>query len=140
MILLRNFDFAIKYFDFKSKTEIEDTSSPRIKGWYKFVNGQITGLLVNNNNLYFLFGKNQFLIEKPHRILLKEKVESECEFILVSGNEVIVRFLFLVPNEIQQTAPFEYIDEDDFKWGNFIAKIINDEERKKTFVMNLMEF
>ncbi len=29
--------------------------------------------------------------------------------------------------------------KDDFKWGDFIAKIVNNRERKRNFVMNLPE-
>jgi hypothetical protein len=30
MILLRNFDFGIKYYDYELKTEISKTSNPRL--------------------------------------------------------------------------------------------------------------
>ncbi|MFC1223737.1 hypothetical protein ACFE6N_08000 [Pedobacter sp. BG31] len=138
-MMLRNFDYAIKYFDYKSKTEIEDISNPLINGWYKFVNGVFSALLVVDNNLYFLFGKEKFLITEYHRVLLKKHSNVESKFSLIDGNGVQVKFLYSVPNTKLNVSPFEYIDQDDFKWGDFIAKIINDGVRKRNFVSNLMD-
>lgn len=138
-MLLRNFDFATKYFDYKSKTELEENSNPPINGWYKFVNGILSALLVTDNNLYFLYGEEKFLIPESHRALLQWKSNVENEFSLINGNDVIVKFSYSLSAPKLNVPPFEYIDDEDFKWGDFIAKIINDRERKKNFVMNLME-
>ena len=139
-MLLRNFDFATKYFDYESKTEFEENSSPKINGWYKFINGLLSALLVTDNNLYFLYGEDKFLITDSCGVLLKEKSKKENEFVLVNGNNELVRFSYSLPDPKLNASPFEYIDEDDFKWEGFIAKIINDKERRqRNFVMNLME-
>lgn len=138
-MMLRNFDYAIMYFDYKSKTEMEMTSNPPINGWYKFINGILSALLVIDNELYFLFGEEKFLITESHRVLLEVESNVENKFSLISGNDVLVKFLYSKPSTKLNVSPFEYIDEDDFKWGNFIAKIINDEARKSNFVANLME-
>jgi predicted PolB exonuclease-like 3'-5' exonuclease len=135
-MLLRNFDFAVKYFDYKSKTELEETSNPKTYGWYKFIDGLLSALLVTDNNLYFLYGEDKILIKESYRVLLKEKSNKESEFSLVNGKNVLVKFLYHLPDPKLNVAPFEYIDEDDFKWGEFIAKIINDKERQRNFVMN----
>lgn len=138
-MILRNFDFAIKYFDYKSKTEIEKTSNPPINGWYKFINGILSALIVIDNNLCFLFGEEKFLITESYRVLLEVKSNVENKFSLINGNDVLVEFLYSKPSTKLNVSPFEYIDENDFKWGDFIAKIINDESRKRNFVTNLME-
>ncbi|MBW3518750.1 hypothetical protein [Flavobacterium sp. NKUCC04_CG] len=138
-MLLRNFDYATKYFDYKSKTELKMTSNPQVNGWYKFIYEVFSALLVIDNNLYFLYGERKFLITEFHRVLLKEKSNTENEFSLMNRNDVLVSFLFPIPDPKLNVLPFEYIDEDDFKWGDFIAKIINDGERKRNFVMNLLE-
>lgn len=138
-MMLRNFDYAIKYFDCKSKTEIETTSNPPIRGWYKFINGILSALLVIDNNLYFLFRDEKFLITEYHRVLLEEQSNVESKFSLINGNDVLVKFLYSKPSTKLNVSPFEYIDEDDYKWGDFIEKIINDKERQRNFVMNLME-
>lgn len=137
MILLRNFDFATKYLDYKSKIEINETSNPKISGWYKFANGLLSALLVLDNNLYFLYGEDRFLIMDSHRVLLKRISMFENECTLINGNDVLVRFLYSLSDSQQNISPFEYIDEEDFKWGEFIAKIINDHKRKRDFVNNL---
>lgn len=138
-MLLRNFDFAAKYFDCKSKSEITNTSNPKISGWYKFITGILSALLITENQLYFLYGEDKFLITDSHRVLLKATKKSENEFNLMNGNEVVVKFLYSVPDSKLNISPFEYIDDEDFKWGDFIANIINDQERKKNFIVNLME-
>ena len=137
-MLLRNFDFATKYFDYKSKIELEESSSQQINGWYKFVNGLLSALLVIDNSLYVLYGEDKFLITDSCKVLLKEKSSIEKEFILVNGNNEFIRFLYSLPDPKLNVSPFEYLDEDDFKWGDFIAKIINDKERQRNFVMNIM--
>lgn len=138
MELLRNFDFAKKYYDCESKVEINETSNVKIFGWYKFINEKLSGLLVTNNNLYFLYGDNKFLITDSHKVSLKKINNEENEFKLVNNDTTEAKFLYFVPNH-KHVSPFEYIDEEDFKWGDFIAKIINDGERKNNFISNLME-
>lgn len=138
-MLLRNFDFAAKYFDYKSKTEFVEGSSPKINGWYKFIDGLLSALLVMDNSLYFLYGEDKFLISNSCEVLLIEKSRMENEFILFDSNIELVRFLYVLPDPKLNVSPFEYIDGDDSKWGDFIAKIINDKERQRNFIMNLME-
>ena len=138
-MLLRNFDFATMYFDHKSKTELEETSNPKINGWYKFINGLLSALIVIDNNLYFLYGEDKKLIKESYRVLLNRSSNTESELSLLDGDNILVKFLYNLPDPILSVSPFEYIDEDDFKWGEFIAKIINDKERQRNFVMNLME-
>lgn len=137
-MLLRNFDFATKYFDYKSKTELEESSSLQINGWYKFINGLFSALLVIDHSLYFLYGEDKFLITDSYRVLLKEKSKLENEFVLVNGNNELVRFLYPLPDPDLFVSPFEYIDEDCLDWGVLVANIINDKERQRNFVMNLM--
>lgn len=138
-MLLRNFDFAIKYFDYKSKTEFEDISNSKINGWYKFVNGLISGLFVIDNNLFFLYGKDKILIIDSHRVLLKKSNKIRSEFNLINDNDVLVKFQLNQLDCDYNISPFEYIDEEDFKWHEFISRIINDSERKKNFITNLMD-
>jgi len=138
-MLLRNFDFAIKYFDYQSKVELEETSNPKINGWYKYINGVLSALLVIDKNLYFLYGEDRFLIVDSNKVLLQEKTKDENNFFLFDGNNELVKFSYSLVDLQINISPFEYIDEDDFKWGSFIEKIINDKERQSNFVMNLME-
>lgn len=138
-MLLRNFDFATRYFDYETKTELEDTSNPRIYGWYRFINGLLSALIVVDFNIYFLHGEKKILINDSYKALLKRINNTESEFRLMDGCEIFVKFIYQLPDSKLNTSPFEYIDEDDFKWGEFIAKIINDKERQRNFVINLME-
>ena len=138
-MLLKNFDFATTYFNYKLKTEFEDTSNLKINGWYKFINGTLTALMAIENNLYFIYGENKIQIKEPYKVLLKRSHSTESEFSLVDGSDVQVKFSYHVPDLKFNVSPFEYLDEDDFIWGEFIAKIINDKERQRNFVANLME-
>ncbi|WP_442589903.1 hypothetical protein ACSBL2_01450 [Pedobacter sp. AW31-3R] len=140
MILLRNFDFATKYFDYESNTEINEISYPKINGWYKFVNGLLTALLVMDENLYFLFGEDKFLIMDSHSMLLKEVSEVEQVCTLMNRNDMLVGFPYLKSDSKLNISPFEYIDDEDIEWEKFMMNIINDRERKKSFVANLNEY
>lgn len=137
-MLLRNFDFATKYFNLESKIELEDTSNPRINGWYKIINGLLSALLVEDNNIYFLYGDKRIRIMESCKVLLKN-INTENELSLVRGSDVLIRFLYHLPDPKLNVSPFEYINESDFNWGEFLAEIINDRERQRNFVMNLME-
>jgi len=138
-MLLRNFDFATKYFDYKSKTELEKSSSLHINGWYKFINGILSSLLVKDNRLYFIYGEDKFLITGSCKVLLKEKSKLENEFVLLNGSNELIRFLYPLPEPELFVSPFEYIDEDCLNWGSLIANIINNKDRQRNFVTNLME-
>lgn len=138
-MLLRNFDCATKYFDYESKTEINVVSNPHICGWYKHINGLLSALLVRDNNLYFLLRESEFLITDVHRAELKKKSNVRNEFTLLKGKDELASFSYTLPDPKLNVSPFEYIDEADFNWGDFIEKIINNSERKKNFIVNLME-
>lgn len=137
MILLRNFDFANKYYNYQSKIEMNDTSFPRIKGWYKLINGIVSGVIVKENDLYFLYGDKEFLIKDSYQAIINHKTVNE--FCLKTEKDIVVKFNYSIPNIDLNISPFEYIDEDDFKWGDFLAKIINDKNRKNNFIENLSE-
>jgi len=66
MILLRNFDFAVKYYDYELKAEINETSNPKINGWYKYINETLSAILVRDNNIYILYGEDEILIKKSY--------------------------------------------------------------------------
>lgn len=138
-MLLRNFDFAKKYFDYKSNTEFEDISNPKINGWYKFVDGQFSALLVIDFNVYFLYGEQKILINESKMLLIKKNSNNKSEAILIDGNEIFIKFLYELPDITLFVSLFEYIDEDDLKWGELIAKIINDRESQKNFITNLIK-
>lgn len=139
MILLRNFDYATKYFDYKSKNEINNISNPKMWGWYKFINGFLSAILILENQLYFVYSDDKFLITDTHKVLLKDTNEVNGEFILMDKNSELVKFLYPLPKEEPAISPFEYIDKEDFKWGNFIRSIVNNLEKRKNFVTNILE-
>lgn len=78
-----------------------------------------------------MYGKEKFLITKSHKVFLKKKSNVLNEFSLVDQNKVLVKFLYSIPDSKLNVSPFKYIDEDNFKWADFLSNIINDEERKK---------
>lgn len=138
-MFLRNFDFATKYYDYKSETEQVMSLDTPINGWYKFINGVLSALMVADNKLYFLYGDDEILITDSHNVFLKKKSNQKNEFVLFDGNKELVRFVYDLPDPKFNVSPFEYIDEEDFKWGDFIGKIVNSKERQRNFVANLME-
>jgi hypothetical protein len=133
MILLRNFDIANQYFDYESKTQIEDDTNPKIRGWYKYIDGLLTALFVEDNNLYFLNNNDKFLINDNHKVSLSGHSQFDKKFSLLDNGEEVVRFLYPLPDPELSVSPFEYIDEEDLMWGEFIEKVINNSERKRNF-------
>lgn len=139
MISLQNFDVAANSYDYEAKVEFNATSSVLISGWYKFVDELLSGVMVIDYKLYFLYGTDKFLITDKHRVELKRISEFESEFALIESNRIWANFTYDLPESYIYPQPFDYIDEDDFLWGEFLQKIINNEERKKNFILNLME-
>jgi hypothetical protein len=139
MKLLGSFDIFKEYYNIDEKRFCFFKTLQKTVGIYKIIENKLTGLLVEDNNLYFLYGEDKFLITDSHKVFLKVISKVENEFNLMNGDEVLVKFPYSLPNSELNVSPFEYIDEDDFNWGEFIAKIINDKKRQENFVTNLME-
>lgn len=138
-MLLRNFDFSKKYFDYRTKNEVEDISDPKIIGWYKYINNDLSALLVIDNNLYFHCEDDLILVTNSHQVILRKIDKDVNEFIFVNGNEILFKYSYTLSDFRFNTSPFEYIDDEDGKWEEFLCRIINDREREKNFVKNLME-
>ncbi len=139
MKLLKNFDVFKEYFNLDTKEFCSFEQLQKTVGIYKTLDGIMTGLLVEDTNLYFLYGEEKFLITDSYKVLLKKISKAESEIALSVGNEELVKFLYPIPNLELNVTPFEYIDEEDFKWGEFIEKIVNDKERRRNFVAKLSE-
>ncbi|WP_143961160.1 hypothetical protein [Litoribacter populi] len=137
-MLLRNFDIAASYINYYTKEEIENNDVVKISGWYKVVNGVFSAIFVSENKLYFIYGEEKILIKESSKVFLNKISDSEEEFLLIE-NEIIVKFTYRCEYPLINFSPFEYIDEDDFKWAGFIEKIINDKNRQRNFVLNIME-
>jgi hypothetical protein len=99
----------------------------------------LSAILVRDNNIYFLYGEDEILIKESSKVFLERRNDTNYEFNLVEGNNIIIHFFFNQDSSTSNISPFEYIDEDDFRWGDFLAKIINNNERKINFIANLME-
>jgi len=130
-MLLRNFDFAKNYFDYHTKNEVEDISNPKIIGWYKYINNDLSALLVKDNKLYFLYAEEIILITDSHHVILRKIDKDVNEFIFVIGNEALVKYSYILSNFRFNISPFEYLDNEDGQWEEFLSEIINDKERKK---------
>lgn len=137
MRLLKNFDLFKEYYNIDNKQFCSFENLQKTVGIYKIIKSIMTGLLVEDGILYFLFGEEKFVLTKFHSVLLEVKSNVENRFSLISGNDLFVSFLYLIPSTKLNVSPFEYIDEDDFNWGIFIANIVNDKERQRSFIMNL---
>lgn len=137
MKLLKNFDSFKEYLDLDSKEFYFFDKLHEVTGIYKIVKGTMTGLLVDDKKLYFLSGSDEILITEHHTVLLRQQNNTENEFMLLDRDEIVVKFLDSLPESNFNVSPFEYIDEEDFEWGEFLEKIINDNERKEAFISNL---
>ncbi|RFS15040.1 hypothetical protein [Emticicia sp. C21] len=139
MILLRNFNNAFQYFDFDSKKYIKKESISNINGWYMLIDNVFSGLLVLDSTLYFLWENEQFIVNDNLKVEIDRNYsQNKSLFKLLSFDRIIVQFAYETPKNLLNTSPFEYIDEDDFNWGEYLASIINNLDKKKQFLENLM--
>jgi len=135
MKLLGNFDLFNEYYDIDAKKFYSFETLKKTVGVYKIIGSKMTGLLVENGELFLFNGDDKYLITESNKVLIKEKNKKVNEFILFKGNKELVRFFYPLPDsKLLNISPFEYIDEEDFKWGDFIGNIINNSNRKRNFL------
>lgn len=136
--MLRNFDNADQYFCLETKRTIVDNSSIEIVGWYKVINNDLSALLVSDSKLYFLWKDKLYEIKDNFRVEIEAGL-SQTQMLLriFNGNNEVVQFFYDNPVDDFKTSPFEYIDEDNEDWGMFIKNIINESNRRETFVKNI---
>jgi hypothetical protein len=137
MRLIKNIDQFKGYYNIDTKQFCSFENHQKTIGIYKIIKSILTGLLVEDGLLYFLFGEEKFLITESHQVLIEVKSNTENKFSLINENDVLVEFLYLKPSTEFYCSPFEYIDEDD--WGDFIANFINDKDQQRNYIMNKMK-
>lgn len=97
-------------------------------------------MLVSDNGLYFLHDESELLITDGFRVLIKESENKfNREFNLFDGKEKLLDFIYSLPEREINISPFEYIDDEDFKWGDFLKNTIEIPERRQNFINVLME-
>jgi hypothetical protein len=136
-MIFRNFDCAKKYYDYSSKTEFENSTNPEICGWYKNHDDQFSALFVENSKLYFEFAGNLFYILDSTNVDINQISEENNEFYIIENLEVVLKYRFKENSSNLNVAPFEYLDDEDFNWLEFVRNIINDKIRKNTFITNM---
>lgn len=136
MILLRNFDYANKYFDYVTKVEMENNKVDKINGWYKFINGILVALLVLDNKLYYLYDSDKYLLTNNFKVVLeKNDLLNKCVFNIFDNQKKLISYSYNLPDQTINITPFEYIDDEDFKWEEFVEKIINNDSRRNDFIV-----
>lgn len=136
-MIFRNFDYAKKYYDYSLKTEFENNTNPEICGWYKNHDDQFSALFVENSKLYFEFAGNLFFISDSTNVDINQISEENNEFYIIENQEVVLKFRFKENSSNLNVAPFEYLDDEDSNWLEFVRNIINDKIRKNTFITNM---
>ncbi len=140
MIILRNFEKANNYFDIESKKVIQLKGETKIQGWYNMIDNSLSALLVSQNKMYFMWEEDKYLIDDDISVkLINSYFPKRNLFKLFKLKKLLVQFYYKVPDNSLNFSPFEYIDEEDFNWGEFVAKRINNKEKKMAFIGNLKE-
>jgi len=140
MIKLKNFDLANKYFDFERKVESVDDGDDKINGWYKFINGKLVALFVLDHKLYYLYNSDKYLLTKSCKVVVEmNKSTNKGIFNIFDDQNKILSYSYDLPNDIIYPAPFDYIDYEEFKWEEFVEKIINNDDRRDNFITNLSD-
>jgi hypothetical protein len=139
MMLLKNFEIDRLYFDLETRDQYLQDAVHKISGWYKFINNTFSALFVFENKLYFQLDNEKYSIEDNHSIILENNEYSNTKTVKVYGDDTIVlQFVYDVLKENFNVSPFEYIDSEDFDWGEFIANRVNNKERKFRFIDIMM--
>jgi hypothetical protein len=134
-MFLQNFDSINHYFNLETEQTVYSNTKEKTSGWYREINGLVSALFVTEHKLYTIWRRNRFLIDKSC-IVIVEKTESLDKkiFKLYCDDNLIFQFIYEVEEELNQAAPFDYIDNEDFDWGLFLANIINTPTRKTAFI------
>lgn len=140
MKLLRNFELHNILFDLESGEEFKNLEPViNIYGWYRQIEGVLTALYVEKNELYFLFGTTKFQVGDDCKVDLKQLTENTMELLIYHKEDLIVRFSLPFIPKFTYPAPFDYLNELEQDWGLFIQEIINNPVRRRNMISNLME-
>lgn len=142
MTILRNFDDANMFFNLELKRNIQDSSISSCNGLYKYINNELSALFVSDYKLYFILGDEIKPVDDTFNVKIVNGSNGTEKLVKIFNDEVLVfQFSYAPPStELLNIAPFEYIGEEDFNWGVFIGNVINNKNRKRNFIRNLMEF
>ncbi|MET3129479.1 hypothetical protein ABID42_004603 [Arcicella rosea] len=141
MTILRNFDDANIFINLELKRNIQDSSISSCNGLYKLINNELSALFVSDYKLYFILGDEIKPVDDTFNVKIVNGSNGTEKLVKIFNDEVLVfQFSYAPPStELLNIAPFEYIDEEDFNWGMFIENVINNKNRKRDFIRNLME-
>lgn len=141
MTTLRNFDDANMFINLELKRNIQDSSISSCNGLYKLINNELSALFVSDYKLYFILGDEIKPVDDTFNVKIVNGSNGTKKLVKIFNDEVLVfQFSYAPPStELLNIAPFEYIDEEDFNWGMFIENVINNKNRKRSFIRNLME-
>lgn len=140
MKLLQNFELHNILFDLESGEEFKNLEPvTNIYGWYRQIEGVLTALYVERNELYFLFGTTKFQMGDNCKVELIQLAENTKELLIYHKEDLIVRFSFPFAPKFNYPAPFDDLNDLEQDWGLFIQEIINNPVRRWSMISNLME-
>jgi hypothetical protein len=140
MKLLRNFENACLYFNIESSIVLNITNEPNIIGWYKVIDNSKCGILVENHNLYLFFDDIKILIAPNFIAKITNSEKPNYKFFTLFDHEKeILKFEYDFKVENIDDPITSFMSQNDFDWGVFIVSILNDPEKKKNFITNILE-
>ena len=140
MKLLQNFELHNILIDLKSGEEFKNLEPvTNIYGWYRQIEGVLTALYVERNELYFLCGTTKFQMGDNCKVELIQLAENTKELLIYHKEDLIVRFSFPFAPKFNYPAPFDDLNDLEQDWGLFIQEIINNPVRRRSMISNLME-
>lgn len=99
--------------------------------------GVVTVLFVNEGDLFFQFDHKTIKITESINVELNEIDEKISMFKIIVSKGVKYELPYEVDKELFGIEPFDYIEEEEFDWGLFLANIINDKKRKELIISSL---
>ncbi len=139
MTLLRNFDKGNEYLDIVQMRSSTKNYDSNMSGWYKLINGDVSGIVIENSNLYILWKNTKYLIDDSSKVIIEDCAlnSKSKKFSFFQSGNLIYSFQYKAENYSLDSSPFEYIDYENYDWGCFLSNIINNKSRRSQIIENI---
>jgi hypothetical protein len=135
MKLLTNIDLANEYFDTEEHSFFVDVPGRKSVGFYKNCNQVISAIFADNGGLFIRVSDKMYEITEDCAAELTKCNNLGWRFFsLFREKALVMQFTYLTEYNYSHIPPFEFLDDEEFDWGEFLKNVVNSEERKKIFI------
>ena len=139
MKFIKDYDSATRYYDLDSQTLLYDNSGLSVSGWFRKEGENLTAIYVEEGSLILLINDTKYEVGDQTYVEVKTTSSAAYAiFELLENHKKVAEVRYKVGERYNIQPPFEYLDDEDFDWGVFIAGIVNDKLRKRNFIEEMM--